>query len=143
MNVCGVNINQAYRNLQPLVQQLLDLHCTRDEIISDLYTTVLICKKDFKPSAKTNFYKYLYTAFKNNLNRKIYAIKMRFGSECPLHESMPAKEKSPAEEALLEIPEIEPFLYGEIDSSELAEICTSADIKYSDVINRLDNYLPQ
>ncbi len=119
MMVADVNINFLMKKYSGLIKELKKLNVHRDEVISDLSITVLICKKDFNPKIGKSFEKYLYTAIENNLHRKIYAIKMKNATEYQIHDGMQCKVTSELDQIVSEVPEIMDYILQRVSEKDI------------------------
>jgi hypothetical protein len=119
MMVANVNITFLMKKYSGLIKELKKLNVHRDEVISDLSITVLICKKDFNPKIGKSFEKYLYTAIENNLQRKIFAIKMKNATEYQIHDGMQCKVTSELDQIASEVPEIMDYILQRISEKDI------------------------
>lgn len=129
MIVSDINITTLMKKYSPLIKELKKLNIHRDEIISDLSITVLICRKDFNPKIGKSFEKYLYTAIENNLRRKIYAIKMKNATEYQIHDGMYSKVTSELDQIVSEVPEIMDYILQQISEKDIISMHGEIGVK--------------
>jgi hypothetical protein len=117
--VKGINVDKILDSFSDLVRVLRTLNIEKDEIVSDITYTILVCKKDFDRS-KGNFFKYLYRSIENNMRRKIYAINAKNATQCELTFDLPTKKDSPLSEAVSECPELIDYVLGNISDKDIS-----------------------
>lgn len=129
MIVSDINITALMKKYSVLIKELKKLNIHRDEIISDLSITVLICRKDFNPKIGKSFEKYLYTAIENNLRRKIYAIKMKNATEYQIHDGMYSRTTSELDQIVSEVPEIMDYILQQISEKDIINMHGEIGVK--------------
>lgn len=127
--VSDISVNNLIKKYSTLVNELKKLNIHRDEIISDLSITILICRKDFNPKIGKSFEKYLYTAIENNLRRKIYAIKMKNATEYQIHDGMCSKVTSELDQIVSEVPEIMDYILQQVSEKDIVSMHGELGVK--------------
>ncbi len=148
-SVSNVKIDLLLKKFNKQVTQLKNLGMNKDEIVSELYTTILMCGKNFDKNKNVSFYNYLHSSIQKNLHRLIGSQLEIRECEKSIDQDFGYTQEDPLDIDFIcymrtypvdVVDSISKYLLGEINESELLGLCATHKIDSDKILNAIDSY---
>lgn len=148
-SVNNVKINLLMKKFNKHIVKLKQLGLSKDEIVSELYTAILMCGKNFNKDYNVSFYSYLHASINRNLIRLINNLSEIRDREKSIDEDF---GYCPDEQVDLDfvyylkglpkdvVYNMSEYINGEINEQELNDSCLTHKVDAKKILDVIDSY---